>query len=86
MESLHGLLVEDLGSDFGSGSSKGSHHLSQDCFMMSTPDGHVESAFEKEVTPVGNLGNRTKGRTAALSHVGVEQLKAQKREINEVGQ
>jgi len=54
--------------------------------MAETFEGHVKSAFEKEVTPVGNLGNRTKGRMVALSHVGVEQLKAQKREINEVGQ
>ena len=28
MESLHGLLVEGLGSDFGSDSSRGSHHPS----------------------------------------------------------
>ena len=54
--------------------------------MAETSEGHVESAFEKEVTPAGNLGDGTEGRTAAPSHVGVEKLKAQKREINEAGQ
>jgi len=86
MESLHSLLVEDLGSDTGSSSSRGSHHLSRDCFMTGTPDGHVKSASKKEVTPAGNLDDGTKGRMAAPSHVGVEQLKAQKREINEARQ
>ena len=54
--------------------------------MVETSEGHVESASEKEVTPVGNLGDRAEGRMVALSHVGVEQLKAQKWEINEAGQ
>ena len=54
--------------------------------MAETSEGHVESASEKEVTPAGNLGNGTEGRTAAPSHVGVEQLKAQKQEINEARQ
>ena len=47
--------------------------------MAKTPKGHVESASEKEVTPPGNLDKGTEGRTVALSHVGVEQLKAQNR-------
>jgi len=85
-ESLHGLLAVDPGSDSVSGSSRGSHHLSWDCFMTGTLDGHVESASEKEVTPAGNLGDGTEGRTVAPSHVGVEQLKALKWEINEAGQ
>ena len=84
-ESLHGLLTEDPGSDSGSGSSRGSHHLSRDYFMTGTPDGHVKSASEKVVTPVGNLSDGTKGRMVASSHIGVEQLKAQKREINKAG-
>ena len=54
--------------------------------MAETSEGHVESASEKEVTLAGNLGDRTKGRMVAPSHVGVEQLKARKREINEAGQ
>ena len=54
--------------------------------MAETSEGHVESASEKEVTLAGSLSDGTEGRTAALSHVGVEQLKARKREINEAGQ
>ena len=54
--------------------------------MAETTEGHVESASEKEVTPAGNLGDRTEGRMVAPSHIGVEQLKAQKREIDEAGQ
>ena len=54
--------------------------------MAETSEGHVESASEMEVTPTGNLGDRTEGRTASPSHVGVEQLKARKWEINKAGQ
>ena len=54
--------------------------------MVETSEGHIKSAYEKEVTLAGNLGDRTEGRTAAPSHIGVEQLKAQKWEINEAGQ
>ena len=54
--------------------------------MMGTPEGNVESTFEKEVTPASNLGDRTEGRTTTPSHIGVEQLKAQKQEINEARQ
>ena len=85
-ESLHGLLVEGPGSDSSFDSGKGSHHPSRECFMVETSEGHVESASKKEVTPAGNLDDGTRGRTVALSHMGVEQLKAQKREINEAGQ
>ena len=38
-ESLHGLLVEGLGLDFGSNSSKGSHHPSWECFTVGTSKG-----------------------------------------------
>ena len=76
IESLHNLLIEELGSSFASDSSRGSHHPSRDCFMTGTLEGHVESAFVKEVTPAGNLGDGTEGGTAALPHVGVEQLRA----------
>ena len=44
--------------------------------MVGTPEGHVKSISTEEATPVGNLGDGTEGRTAAPSHVGVEQLKA----------
>ena len=42
-ESLHNLFIEEPGSSFGSDSNKGSHHPSRECFMMGTPEGHVES-------------------------------------------
>jgi len=86
MESLHGFLMEGLGSDSGSNSSRGSHHPSRECFMAETPEGHVKSIPVEEATPMGNLGDTTEGDTMAPPYVGVEQLKAQKWEINEAGQ
>ena len=82
-ESLQNLITEELGSSSGSDSSKGSHHPSWDCFMTGTPEGHVESISMEEATPVGNLDGETKGETAAPPRVGVEQLRARKREIDE---
>ena len=54
--------------------------------MAGTPEGHVESVSMEETTPTGNLGDRTEGGIVTLPHVGVEQLRAQKWEINEAGQ
>ena len=54
--------------------------------MVGTPEGHVESVSTEEATPVGNLGSETEGEKAAPPRVGVEQLRAQKREINKAGQ
>ena len=54
--------------------------------MAETSEGHVESASEKEVTPTGNLGDGTKGGAAAPPHVGVEPLRARKREIDKARQ
>ena len=51
--------------------------------MMGTPEGHVESIPAEKATPVGNLGDETKGETAAPPCMGVEQLKARQREIEE---
>ena len=86
IESLHSLLMEGPGSDSGSDSSRGSYHPSWECFMVETPEGHIESVFAEETTPTGNLGGGTEGGTAAPPHVGVEQLRARKREIDEAGQ
>jgi len=77
-KSLHDLITEGPGLDSSSNSGRVSHHPSRECFMAETSKGHIESASEKEVTPTGNLGDGTEGRMAAPSHVGVEQLKAQK--------
>ena len=75
-ESLHGLLTEELGSNSSSDSSRGSHHPSWECFMVGTPEGHVESIPVEEATPAGNLGDGTEGGTMAPPRVGVEQLRA----------
>ena len=71
-KSLHNLLTEEPGSSSGSDSSRGSHHPSWECFMMGTPEGHVESISMEEATPVGNLGDETKGETTAPPRIGVE--------------
>ena len=44
--------------------------------MTGNPEGHVESIPVEEATPVGNLGDKTKGETVAPPRMGVEQLKA----------
>ena len=80
-ESLHNLLTEGPGSSSSSDSSRGSQHPSWECFMAGTPEGNVESILAEEVTPMGNLGNETKGETAAPPCIGVEQPKAQQWEI-----
>ena len=82
-ESLHGLLAEEPGSDSSSDSSRGSHHPSRGYFMVGTPEGYVDSIFAEETTPLGDVGDRTEGGTAAPPHVGVEQLRAQKWEVEE---
>ena len=82
-ESLHNLLIEEPGSSSGSDSSRGSHHPSRECFMRGTPEGHVESISTEEATPVGNLGDKTKGETTAPPRMGVEQLKARQQELEE---
>ena len=61
IESLHGILTEEPGSDSGSDSSRGSHHPSQECFMAGTPERHVESISAEEATPPGNLSDGTEG-------------------------
>ena len=85
MESLHSLLAEGPVSNSGSNSSRGSHHSSRECFMADTSEGHVESVSKEEATPAGNLSGETKGDVAAPPHIGVEQLRAQKWEIDEAG-
>ena len=85
-ESLHGLHLEEPGSDSSFDSSRGSRHPSRECFMVGTPEGHVESISVEETTSAGNLDGRTKGGTAAPPHMGVEQLRARKWEIDEARQ
>ena len=51
--------------------------------MMGTPKGHVESVPMEEATLTGNLSDETEGETVAPPHMGLEQLKARQREIEE---
>ena len=54
--------------------------------MTGTPEGHVESISAEETTLASNLGDGTEGEKAIPPHIGVEQLRAQKREIDEARQ
>ena len=71
-ESLHKLLIEEPESSSSSGSSMGSHHPSQECFMVDTSEGHVESVSEGDATPTANPDMRDGGKAAAASHVRTE--------------
>ena len=51
--------------------------------MMGTPKGHVKSVSAEEATLADNLGDKTEGEIVAPPRMGVEQLKAQKQEIEE---
>ena len=84
-ETLYGLLAEEPESSSSSDSSKGSHHPSWECFMTQTPEGHVQSVSGEETTPTANPDARIKAETAAPSHVRMEQLRARKLEIDDVG-
>ena len=53
--------------------------------MTGTLEGHVERVPAEEATPTGNLGDETEGETVSPPRMGVERLKAQKREIEEAG-
>jgi len=54
--------------------------------MAETPEGRAESISGEEVAPAGNPDGRTGGEATAPSCVRMEQLRAQKREIDEAGQ
>jgi len=60
-ESFHNLLVGDLESLPDSDSRRGSHHPSRECFMVGTPEGHIESIYEEEATPTNDLDDEAKG-------------------------
>ena len=62
MESFHDHLIEEPESPSSFDSNRGSHHPSWECFMMGTPEGHVESIREEEATPANNLDNEAEGK------------------------
>ena len=80
---FHDLFVGESELPYGSDSSRGSHHPSRECFMTGTPEGHIESIHEEEATLTNNLDDEAKGETVAPPRMGVEQLKARQREIEE---
>ena len=61
VESFHDLLMEETESPSSSGSNRGSHHPSHECFMAGTPEGHVESIHEEEATPMNDLDDKVRG-------------------------
>ena len=61
VKSFHDLLVGETESPSGSDSSKGSHHPSHECFMVGTPEGHIESIHEEEATPTNDLDDEVRG-------------------------
>ena len=83
VESFHDLLTEELESPSGSNSNRGNHHPSCECFMIGTPEGHVESIHEEEATPTNDFDGEVKGDAGAPPCLRVEQLKAQHLELEE---
>ena len=76
-ESFHDLLTGESRSPYDSDSSGGSHHPSHECFMVGTPEGHIESIHEGEATPMNGFDDVAKRDPRAPPHLRVEQLKAQ---------
>jgi hypothetical protein len=72
MKSFHNLLVGESGSSFDSDSSRGSHRPSHECFITSTPEGHVESIHEGEATPTNDLDDEVKRDAWAPPRLPVE--------------
>ena len=82
-KSFHNLLAEEPESPSGSDSSRGSHHPSRKCFMMGSPEGHVESIHREEATPTIDFDDEAERETTAPPCMRVEQLKAQHQELEE---
>ena len=76
METFHDLLIGELESPSSFDSSRGSHHPSHECFMVCTPEGHIESIHEEEATPMNDLDDEAEGDTRAPPRLWVKQLKA----------
>jgi hypothetical protein len=51
VDSIHDLLESGSETFSNSDSSGGSHHPSQECFMVETSDGHILSASDSGETP-----------------------------------
>jgi hypothetical protein len=69
-ESFHDLLAEKSKLHSSSNSSKGSHHPSRECFMVGTPEGHVESIHEEKATPTNDHNEEAEGEIGPTSPMG----------------
>ena len=76
VKSFHDVLVGEMELPYTSDSSRGSHHPSHECFMVGTPEGHVETIHEVEATPMNDLDDEAEGDAGAPPRLWVEQLKA----------
>ena len=76
MESFHDLLIGELESPSNSDSNRGSHQPSHECFMVGTPEGHVESIHEGEATSMNDFDDEVERDAGAPPRLRVEQLKA----------
>ena len=65
VESFHDLLTGESGSPSNSDSSRESHHPSHECFMVGTPEGHVESIHEEEATLMNDIDDEVEEETVA---------------------
>ena len=61
VESFHDLPVGETESPFTSNFSRESNHPSCECFMAGTPEGYVESIYEREATPMNDLDDEVGG-------------------------
>ena len=82
-ESLHDLLVGESESPLDSDSSRGSHHPLQECFMVGTPEGYVESIHKGGATPPNDLNDEVEEDAGALPRIRVEQLRARHQELKD---
>ena len=56
-------------------------HPSRECFVVGTPEGHVESIHKGEATPMNDLDDEVERDAGAPPRLWVEQLKARHQEL-----
>ena len=83
VESFHDLLAEDSESLSDSDFSRGSHHPSQEYFMIGTPEGRVESVHEGGATPLNDLDDEFEEDAGALLRMRLEQLRIRHQELKD---
>jgi hypothetical protein len=66
-ESFHNLLAGNSEAISDSGSSRGRHHPSRECFMAGSPEGHVESVHDGGL--LSQLTLMTRSREMQESHL-----------------